>query len=61
MCVNISMNLFRKEFSIVQKRKKKNEFSELGFICAVFVYLFALNLSLIFFINVYFFYKCLFT
>lgn len=38
-----------------------NGFSELFFIYAVFVYMFTSDLSLIFFINVYFFYKCLFT
>lgn len=38
--------------SLVFKREKKNEFSELFFIYAVFVYMFASKLSLIFFINV---------
>lgn len=52
------MNLFRKEFSVVQKRNKK-EFSVIFYLCCICVYVcfkFKLNIfykCLFFFINVY--------
>lgn len=50
-CIVIWIYLGR-SFLLFKKRGKQNECSELLFIYAVFVYMFALNLSLIYFINV---------